>query len=282
MSGWIKFEKSIETDPRALRMTRSLAVTHERFNSPFAVTLVVGALARLWCYADTHARDDDTLDLEPGELDDWLGIAGFCQAMPGDWLIVTDDNRVKLPNFHAHNGVEAKKRALTAKRVERHRGEKKRESVTPCNASALPDQTRPDQKRPEEEKRDLSTSSTVVPLPPTDVDRVFDHWRATWNHPRAVLDGKRRKAILAALKGYSADLLIEAISGYRASPHHTGQNDRGTVYDEISLFLRDAQHIDAGLRFASQAPRTDLSKLTRRNVAAIEDWTPPEARNATG
>jgi hypothetical protein len=116
--------------------------------------------------------------------------------------------------------------------------------------------------------------------PPSDLDRVFDHWRSTWNHPSAALDAKRRRTIAAALRAYSADQLIEAIDGYRASPHHTGQNDRGTVYDEITLFLRDAAHIDAGLRFARQAPRGDLSKLTRRNVAAVEDWTPPEARNA--
>jgi hypothetical protein len=133
-----------------------------------------------------------------------------------------------------------------------------------------------------EQKRDPSTASTVVALasPPSDVDRVFEHWRSTWNHPAAVLDAKRRRTITAALRAYSADQLIEAIDGYRASPHHTGQNERGTVYDEITLFLRDAAHIDAGLRFARQAPRADLSKLTRRNVAAVETWTPPEARNA--
>jgi len=114
------------------------------------------------------------------------------------------------------------------------------------------------------------------------VAEVFDHWRQTWGHERAHLDPKRRKVIRAALAGYSVADLCRAISGYRNSPHHRGENDRATVYDDLGLFLRDAAHIDAGLRFAEQPPRTDLSNLTRKNVAAVSDWRPPEVRNAVG
>jgi hypothetical protein len=112
------------------------------------------------------------------------------------------------------------------------------------------------------------------------VERVFDHWRTTHNHPTAKLDAKRRKLIAQALGSYSEADLCQAITGYRNSPHHMGQNDRATVYDAIELLLRDAQHIDAGLRFARDPPRTDLSTLTRRNVAAVENWVPPELRAA--
>jgi hypothetical protein len=118
--------------------------------------------------------------------------------------------------------------------------------------------------------------------PPDAVDLIFDHWRTTHAHPQARLDAKRRKLILAALDGYSEADLCRAISGYRNSPHHMGQNDRATKYDGIELFLRDSKHIDAGIAFYTDPPRTDLSALTRKNVAAIEDWRPPEARNANG
>ena len=91
---------------------------------------------------------------------------------------------------------------------------------------------------------------------------------------------KRRAVIRRALRDYAAATLRETISGYRNSPHHCGQNDRATVYDALELFLRDAQHVDAGLRFADNQPRNDLSALTRRNVAALADWVPPEMRNA--
>lgn len=111
------------------------------------------------------------------------------------------------------------------------------------------------------------------------VDRVFLHWRETWGHPRAKLDEKRRRRIRDALRlGYSEADLCQAISGYRNSPHHTGQNDRDTVFDDLELLLRDAKHIDAGLRFYAEPPRTNLSAQTRRIIDQTADWVPPELR----
>lgn len=113
------------------------------------------------------------------------------------------------------------------------------------------------------------------------VATVFDHWRTTHNHPRAQLDAKRRKVIQSALKTYTPDVLCEAISGYLNSQHHMGMNDRNTRYDDIELFLRDAKHIDAGLAHGRNAPVATLSTLTRKNIAATQEWSPPEVRNAS-
>jgi hypothetical protein len=85
-------------------------------------------------------------------------------------------------------------------------------------------------------------------------DRVFDHWRLEFKHPKAHLDPKRRKAIQRALESYDEATVCAAISGYRHSPHHMGQNDQRTVYDDISLFLRDSEHIERGLNFARAPP----------------------------
>lgn len=114
--------------------------------------------------------------------------------------------------------------------------------------------------------------------PPDDVREVFDHWRSTWNHPQAALTDKRRAVIRRALRDYAAATLRETISGYRNSPHHCGQNERSTVYDSIELFLRDAAHIDTGLRFA-RAPPVLTSPTTQHNVTVLQDWKPPEARD---
>lgn len=175
LSGWIKFEKDLATDPRVMRMAKALDRLFHFFepsqSSPDgsfdpcnasalpAVTLVCGALARLWIYADSHAREDDTLDLGASEIDELLGIPGFCSLMPNDWLREIDENTVELPGFQEHNGVEAKKRALTQKRVARHRDSKKPKSVTTCNASSLPDQ---DQTKT---RLDQQTDGAVAPLP---------------------------------------------------------------------------------------------------------------------
>ena len=83
--------------------------------------------------------------------------------------------------------------------------------------------------------------------------RVFEHWRKAWNHPGATLDAKRSRVIDAALQAYSEADLCRSIDGYLQSPHHCGENDRRTRYDAIGLFLRDAEHIEAGLQFADGA-----------------------------
>lgn len=156
---WIKFEKDLLTDPRVLRVARSLQtrlMVFDREDSRHgdqydasnavalpAVTLVCGALVRIWSLADTHLDEQDVLPLGINELDEVVGIPGFCALLPKDWLDVVDEHTVKLPEFHAHNGTEAKKRAVTQKRVARYRS-----SVTDRNAQALPDQTRPDKTRP--------------------------------------------------------------------------------------------------------------------------------------
>ena len=111
-------------------------------------------------------------------------------------------------------------------------------------------------------------------------ERVFVHWRTVHEHPRAQLDAKRRKLILTRLKSYSEADLCQAISGYKHSPYHMGVNPNGTVYDSLELMLRDAEHVDKGLKLYENPPRTDLSEQTRRGIAQTEDWQPPELRRA--
>jgi hypothetical protein len=94
-------------------------------------------------------------------------------------------------------------------------------------------------------------------------DRVFAHWRLEFGHPRAQLDTKRRKVIAAALVSYDEATVCAAISGYKHSPHHMGENERRTVYDDIELFLRDAKHIEAGLNFARAPPVPQMSAVER-------------------
>jgi hypothetical protein len=83
------------------------------------------------------------------------------------------------------------------------------------------------------------------------VFRVFQHWQSAHDHPQAKLDEKRRKVIRRALKTYPEEALRSCIEGYKLSPHHQGKNATGTVYDSIELMLRDAQHIDAGIKLAN-------------------------------
>lgn len=156
---WIKFEKDLLTDPRVLRMAKALDARHKIIANPIladdstdesvsnaqalpAVTMVCGALVRIWSLADTHVDANDVLPLGFEDLNKLVGVPGFCQLMPFEWIEEIDRDSVKLPNYHAHNGTEAKRKAVTQKRVAAFRAR---------NAPALPDQTKT-RPRPEEEK----------------------------------------------------------------------------------------------------------------------------------
>lgn len=115
-SGWIKIEKSLEHDLRLRRIARKLTDDNER-----GVSLALGALIRLWVYADTYIDEDDTLCASVDEIDQLTGITGFCAMLPSEWLQVIDANTIKLPGYQTHNGPAAKTRALTNARVARWR-----------------------------------------------------------------------------------------------------------------------------------------------------------------
>jgi hypothetical protein len=123
------------------------------------------------------------------------------------------------------------------------------ETMSPTEAPSEPLPSQDQDQDQDQDKKHNGHSSAL----PTDVKAVFDHWRQEHKHPKAQLDKKRLKVIRVALKAYTAEQLCHSISGYKRSPHHMGQNDQKTVYDSIELFLRDAEHIDRGLKLAESA-----------------------------
>lgn len=119
-----------------------------------------------------------------------------------------------------------------------------------------------EQRREETEQRRAEKNSVEQKLDAGPVERIFAHWRSEWGHSRAVLDPKRRRVIESALKAFDEPTLCQSISGYRNSPHHMGENERRTVYDDLGLFLRDANHIENGLRFARGPPAPAVSAVS--------------------
>lgn len=77
-----------------------------------------------------------------------------------------------------------------------------------------------------------------------DVAVVWDSYIEATGKTRAHLSTARRRLISAALAAYPRDDVVAAVRGWRWSRHHCGQNDRGTVYNDIELLLRDAKHIE--------------------------------------
>lgn len=90
-----------------------------------------------------------------------------------------------------------------------------------------------------------------VPSTATNVDQViqvFEHWAKTVKNgsrgPKPVLSPERRRKIRQALDLYGYETCIQAIDGVLKSDFHMGRNGRGKKYDDISLILRDAKHIE--------------------------------------
>jgi len=109
------------------------------------------------------------------------------------------------------------------------------------------------------------------------VSIVFDHWKKTMGHEKAVLGEKRKKAILARIKdGYSVETLCQAIDGCRASPFHMGDNKDGTVYDELGLICRDSAQVDKFCKLAEKPSLVGLSAAGRKTVNNLNDWEPAE------
>lgn len=145
MSGWIKFDKEMVDDPRIVHAAATLLVFYrlqrrveggpeELSNgdaSRFVRSALLGATVTLWSYADTHIRDDDSLPCDAAGVDAIVGIDGFCNAIPDDWVTVRDDGMVELPGYCHKNGLIPKrnKAARGADRQKRYR-ERQRASRT--------------------------------------------------------------------------------------------------------------------------------------------------------
>lgn len=226
MSGWIKLEKDLLTDVRLRRMLAHLettplgvAVTHGRYGRDAGVTLLLGALARLWMYADAFARDDDTINLTAADIDELTGIENFTQLLPAEWLEILDERRAKLPGFQAHNGTEAKRRATDAKRQARFRAahssappsRQSRTSVT----EPLPDQTKtrpkPDTDQTGKGNGGTHAEQTPLQMHATLPQASWQEWLAYRRKRRFPIDPTTLGKHLAKLAQYPTEVQVQMI-----------------------------------------------------------------------
>ncbi len=98
---------------------------------------------------------------------------------------------------------------------------------------------------------------------PEDVLAVFDHYR-TYHpraHPNPRPDSKEWRKILDRLReDYTVEDLCLAIDGCHKSPHHCGENDRGTKYLGLELIVRDSGHVATFIEVATSPVERPKSK----------------------
>jgi hypothetical protein len=92
---------------------------------------------------------------------------------------------------------------------------------------------------------ELLPASSQQAATASDVEKVFNAWAATRQHPNAVkLTAERRRLISRQLKTYPVGDLVDAVQGWQNDPFSRGDNDRGQPYNDIALILRDAGHVE--------------------------------------
>ena len=158
-SDWIKFRKKLLRDGRVLALSRVCRADR---------ATVIGALVALWCLGDDYAEDDGRLPgYTPADIDAEVGIPGFVEALPSDWCRI-DGEAVFLPDYFAHNGTTAKKRAENTARQKLSRdsrdksatrGEESREEKNKEPASAGSPHS------PPRAKRKQTAKAEEIPIP---------------------------------------------------------------------------------------------------------------------
>jgi hypothetical protein len=105
---------------------------------------------------------------------------------------------------------------------------------------------------------------------------LFQTWHTNANRERTVFSAKRRRLAVQAIKTYGLNYCLQAAVGWKDSPFHRGENNRGTVYNDFELIFRDSQQIE---RFYGYAVGETLARPTRHGMtdwqAIGEQWTPP-------
>ena len=141
---WIKIETVTPDKPEVFTMADTLGIDPDA---------VVGKLIRVWIWADQQTRDGNAPSVTLSLLNRISGVSGFADAMIAvGWLRKTDAG-IEFHNFDRHNGETAKTRAMTAKRVQKHRADKteelKRKRNVESVTEALPEKRREEKKEKE-------------------------------------------------------------------------------------------------------------------------------------
>lgn len=112
-------------------------------------------------------------------------------------------------------------------------------------------------------------------------DSVFAYWCQVMKkgtNTKFTADRKRR--VRDRLKdGYTVEQICMAIDGCANSPHHMGQNDRNTVFDDLELICRTGSKLENFASNIGTQQKMQYSQTTAQNLKNTEGWVPPEMRN---
>ena len=139
---WLKFETATLDKPEVWAIAQDLSIDPDA---------VVGKLLRVWAWFDQQSTIGNAPSVTKALLDRCAGVTGFCDSVIKAGWMLDDGVVLSLPNFDRHNGNTAKSRALTGKRVKKHRSSDAVECNGDSVTKALPE------KRREEKRININT-----------------------------------------------------------------------------------------------------------------------------
>jgi hypothetical protein len=166
---------------------------------------------------------------------------------------LTRERGAEEPPAETQNGVNSRSRV---------REQENSSSRTSARSVRAPARVRPARERSIEEEKtneEQTNERDVLLAPvialnapvlavdaPSLVEQIFGAWVvATGRTGRTQLTAKRERLIRARLKeGYEVGDLLDAVRGWRHSRFHCGENDSGTVFNDLGLLLRDGEHVE--------------------------------------
>jgi hypothetical protein len=132
------------THPKVVRISSALKADTLR---------TVGGLMQVWSLFDAHSTDGKLDGYTPDMVNDLLRWPGFCeQMMRVGWMFHEGGEVLALPDFEAHNGASAKRRAQDSDRKKIVR-----------KMSALKADTCPQNVRSREEGEDIDQDQELSP-----------------------------------------------------------------------------------------------------------------------
>ena len=151
---WIKIETATPEKPEVWQIAEELGIDPDA---------VVGKLIRVWIWFDEQTENGNAPSVTKMLLDRKVGVTGFCDCLISAGWLHEESGEIMVINFERHNGKTAKKRALTAQRVARHK----------ANARVTPDALPREEKR-RVKKNNKKESSRFTPPTPKEVQDYLD------------------------------------------------------------------------------------------------------------
>lgn len=249
---WLEDERLASLPDSTRLLSVALILLADDYGNGRAHPMFIAANA--WAYGDSP----ESLAKVSGGLRE-LSLAGFVKL-----YTVKGQRYFSIVNWEKHQKVSHKGKARVPGPEEAENVEEAPSSgdspETLRRTSGNPPETLrpdPDHDHDHDHDQDHSLSAAEPPQrgkPRSDVAEVFDHWRTALGKSQATkLDVKRKRRIEWALRAYGLDAVKRCIDGYAASRWHRGENDRGRPYDDLTLWLRDAEHVERGIAMADQA-----------------------------